>query len=77
MHFPTDSYVKVMTQNAIQFFNKVVEAVSTNSIPDQLTINVHLIPSKFVPTGDVTMSETNKKHVAKEGGNDKQGMTLT
>ncbi|PFX11655.1 hypothetical protein AWC38_SpisGene24528 [Stylophora pistillata] len=34
------------------------------------------LPSKFVTTENVTMAETNSKHVAKKGGSDKRGMTL-
>ena len=68
---------KLWLETRYRFLNEVAEAVSTNSIPDRLTINVDQTPSKFVPTENVTMAETNSKHVAKKGGSDKRGMTLT
>ena len=60
-----------------RFLNEIAEAVATYNIPDQLIIHVDQTPSKFVPTENVTMAEKNSQHVAKKGGNDKRGMTLT
>ena len=45
-----------------QFLNEIVTAVILHNIPDELSINVDHTPSKFVPTGNFTMAETNSKH---------------
>ena len=68
---------KLWLETRYRFLSEVAEPVSTHSIPDQLIINVDQTLSKFVLTENVTMPETNSKHVAKKGGSDKRGMTLT
>ena len=60
-----------------QFLNEIVTTAVLHNIPDELIINVDQTPSKFVPTCNFTMAETNFKHVAKKGSNDKRGMTVT
>ena len=40
-------------------------------------INVDQNPSKFVPTDNITMAEKGTKNIARKGGSDKRGITVT
>ena len=68
--------VTVWLETRTQYLHDV-HAVVSNSIPDELIINADQTPSKYVPTGNVTMAEKNSKHVARKGTNDKRGITVT
>ena len=60
-----------------QLHNDIASAVLKYNIPDKLILNIDQTPSKFVPTKNVTMAETDSKHVSRKSGNDKRGITVT
>ena len=59
------------------YLHEIVQAVSEHEIPDELVINVDQTPSKFVPTDKITMAEKGTKNIARKGGSDKRGFTVT
>ena len=66
----------IWLETRTQYLHDIVPVVS-HSIPDELIINADQMPSKYVPTANVTMAEKNSKHVARKGANDKRGITVT
>ena len=58
------------------FLHDIASAIVKDEIPNELILNVDLIPSKFVPMDNVTMTEKRSKHVFINGSNDKCGITV-
>ena len=59
-----------------QLHNDIASAVLKYNIPDELIRNIDQTPSKFVPTGNVTVAETGSKYVSRKSGNNKRGITV-
>lgn len=60
-----------------QFLHDIASKVSEYNIPENLIYNADQTPSKYVPTSNITMAQTNAKHVAIKGGADKRSITVT
>ena len=51
--------------------------VKEHNVPDVLILNADQTPSKYAPTGNITMELNDSNHVAIAGSDDKRQITLT